>query len=147
MERVPAASRSTPDWMRTRLHKEKKEDEEAEREGGRGGGRGEYHSSSSSSSSSSSPDEDWITELIHWVKKRRREGLTGEWVVWDTKVNPADLTAFTEKHFHILQRKAGLRKRVTNKRNVLYFVWKGSGREEPAYLATRKLPLTLPDEL
>jgi hypothetical protein len=86
---------------------------------------------------------DWISELILWARERRR-GKRGPYKEGDTSVSPDDVRAFTREHFSKLFHKAGFRRRIINRRYVVVLT-RPDGVEEPAYLATRKLPLTLPD--
>lgn len=88
-------------------------------------------------------EKDWITELLAWMRERRRRGRDA-YKEGDTRVNPDDVLAFTRKDYDALLNKAGLKRRVVNGRRVHVFAWP-DGREEPAYVATRKLPLTLPE--
>lgn len=85
---------------------------------------------------------DWIKELVQWFAERNL-GRKGSYQDGDTSVHINDIQVLTRLDFRNIYRRAGLKQRLKN--GVLSFVLMSpDGGEEAAYLATRKLPLTLP---
>jgi len=86
---------------------------------------------------------DWITELIRWTKEHE-SGQGGAYSQGDTSVDPDDVQILSSQKFMALYKKAGFKRRVVDKQMVFVFV-RPDGSEEPAYLASRTLPLMPPN--